>query len=221
MNLRTSTAATATILIVDDEPKNRALLEVMLSPERFRLTVAADGETALAMVAESPPDLILLDVLMPGMGGYEVASRIKGNLATKNIPVIMITSLDDHDAKMSGLRVGAEDFLTKPLDRAELCMRVRNLLRLKAHSDQALARRDTSMGMVSHELRNLLNGIVLNAALLSDDAPWPMPLRRSPRRVHPARGRRTPTASGSPPAPAPDRARRSPGRPSPCRRAPA
>ena len=87
------------------------------------------------MVAQQPPDLILLDVMMPGMDGYQVTARIKGNLATKNIPVIMVTALDDRNARMLGLSAGAEDFLTKPVDRAELCVRVRNLLRLKAYGD--------------------------------------------------------------------------------------
>ncbi len=160
----------ARILIVDDERHNRSLLEVMLTPEGFIFQTASSGEEALAMVALEPPDLILLDVLMPGMGGYEAAGRIKSNLATKNIPIIMITALDDRDAKMYGLSAGAEDFLTKPVDPGELCMRVRNLLRLKAHSDEALAQRDDSMGMVSHELRNLLNNILLNATVISDDA---------------------------------------------------
>ena len=87
------------------------------------------------MVAQQPPDLILLDIMMPGMDGYQVAGKIKGNLATKNIPVIMVTALDDRNARMLGLSAGAEDFLTKPVDRAELCVRVRNLLRLKAYGD--------------------------------------------------------------------------------------
>ena len=97
--------------------------------------MAASGEEALAMVAQQPPDLILLDVMMPGMDGYEVAGQIKGNLATKNIPIIMVTALDDREGRMRGLDAGAEDFLTKPVDRAELCVRVRNLLRLKAYGD--------------------------------------------------------------------------------------
>jgi two-component system cell cycle sensor histidine kinase/response regulator CckA len=104
----------------------------MLGPEGFQLATAANGEEALAMVAQQPPDLILLDILMPTMDGYQVAARIKGNPATKNIPVIMVTALDDHNSRMLGLRAGAEDFLTKPVDRAELCVRVRNLSRLKA-----------------------------------------------------------------------------------------
>ena len=125
----------ASILIVDNDRLNRELLEVMLAPEGFRLLTAASGEEALAMVARQAPDLILLDILMPDMDGYEVADRIKGNLATQNIPLIMISDLDDRNARMLGLNAGAEDFLTKPVDRAELCVRVRNLLRLKAHGD--------------------------------------------------------------------------------------
>jgi two-component system, sensor histidine kinase and response regulator len=123
----------ARVLIVDDERHNRQLLEVMLKPEGFLLESAASGEEALAMVAQHPPDLILLDIMMPGMDGYQVASTIKGNLATKNIPVIMVTALGDFNARMLGLNAGAEDFLTKPVERAELCVRVRNLLRLKAY----------------------------------------------------------------------------------------
>jgi PAS domain S-box-containing protein len=123
------------ILIVDDERKNRQLLEVMLAPEGFQLLTASSGEEALAMVAQQQPDVILLDVMMPGTNGYRVADQIKGNLDTKNIPIIMITALSSRDARMQALSAGAEDFLTKPVDRAELCMRVRNLSRLKTYGD--------------------------------------------------------------------------------------
>ena len=125
----------ARILIVDDEYNDRQLLEVMLAPEGYHLLTAAGGEAALAIVAQQPPDLILLDAMMPGMDGYEVAGYLKGNLATKNIPIIMATGLGDRPARMHGLSAGAEDFLTKPVDRAELCVRVRNLLRLKVYGD--------------------------------------------------------------------------------------
>ena len=126
----------ARILIVDDEAKNRKLLEVMLAPDGFVFLTAASGEEALAIVAVQSPDLILLDVMMPDMDGYEVAARIKANIGTKSIPIIMLTALDDRNARMLGLNAGAEDFLTKPVDRAELCVRVRNLLRLKTYSDK-------------------------------------------------------------------------------------
>ncbi len=129
------TATIATILIVDDEPKNRSLLEVLLKPEGYLTVTANSGEEALAMVAEKPPDLILLDVMMPGMDGYEVAGKLKANPATRNLPIIMLSALDDRSSKLAGLNAGAEDFLTKPIDRAELWVRVRNLLRLKEYSD--------------------------------------------------------------------------------------
>ena len=86
-------------------------------------------------MALQPPDLILLDIMMPGMDGHQVAARLKGDAATRNIPIIMITALDDRSSRMLGLSAGAEDFLTKPVDRAELCVRVRNLLRLKNYGD--------------------------------------------------------------------------------------
>ena len=126
----------ACVLIVDDERHNRELLEIMLKPEGFVLLSAASGEEALALIARQPPDLILLDVMMPGMSGYDVAGKIKSDPATKNIPVIMLTALDDRNARMLGLNAGAEDFLTKPVDRAELSVRVRNLLRIKAYGDR-------------------------------------------------------------------------------------
>jgi two-component system cell cycle sensor histidine kinase/response regulator CckA len=125
----------ARVLIVDDEPHIRRLLEAMLAAEGYLILTAGSGDEALAIVAEQPPDLILLDIVMTGMDGYEVAERIKGNPATKNIPIIMLTAMDDHGARMLALSAGAEDFLTKSVDGAELCVRVRNLLRLKAYAD--------------------------------------------------------------------------------------
>jgi DNA-binding response OmpR family regulator len=129
----------ARILIVDDERQNRELLEAMLAPEGFDLLLAARGEEACALVLQQPPDLILLDAMMPGMDGYHVAARVKGNPCTSHIPIIMISALDDRATRMRGLNAGAEDFLTKPIDRAELCVRMRNLLRLKAYGDAAAA----------------------------------------------------------------------------------
>lgn len=160
----------ARVLVVDDDRINRTLFEVMLQPEGFDVELAASGEAALLAVAAQPPDLILLDVLMPGMDGYQVASELKRNPLTRHIPLIMITALDDRDTRMLGLAAGAENFMTKPVDRAELCVRVRNMLRLKTAADEAVNNRDAAMGMVSHELRNMLHSIVLNAALLGERA---------------------------------------------------
>ncbi|MDP3847017.1 MAG: EAL domain-containing protein [Pseudomonas sp.] len=129
------TSPIATILIVDDEAQNRKLLEALLQAEGYLTLSAADGEDALASIAQLAPDLILLDIMMPGMNGYEVASTLKANPATAHIPIIMLTALIDRSARLAGLKSGAEEFLTKPFDRAELSLRVRNLLRLKEYGD--------------------------------------------------------------------------------------
>ena len=123
----------ATILIVDDEPDNRKLLELLLQHEGYLTLSACNGKEALAIVAQRPPDLILLDVMMEGIDGYDVATAIKAQPANANIPIIMVTAHDGHGARVIGLNSGAEEVLTKPIDRAELSLRVRNLLRL-AHS---------------------------------------------------------------------------------------
>ena len=129
------TSPTATILIVDDEIQNRKLLEVLLRHEGYLTLSAANGEEALALIAQRAPDLILLDIMMPGMDGYQVASILKANPATSNIPIIMVTAEIDRSARLTGLNAGAEEFLTKPVDGAELQLRVRNLLHLKAYGD--------------------------------------------------------------------------------------
>jgi len=123
------------ILVVDDEIRNRELLEVMLTAEKYRVTLASSGIEALDMVEKLPPDLILLDVMMPGMDGYQVATKIKSNAATAKIPIIMVTALSSRDSRILGLSAGAEDFLSKPIDRAELSLRVKSLLRLKSYAD--------------------------------------------------------------------------------------
>ncbi|QJR35424.1 ATP-binding response regulator [Gemmatimonas groenlandica] len=128
-------AYAARILIVDDNYRNRRLLEAMLIPTGFCVTSAATGEAALTSVARERPDLVLLDVMMPGMDGYEVARRLKADPTTQHIPIIMVTALDDREARLRGLQSGVEDFVTKPVDRAELCMRVRNLARLRTGDD--------------------------------------------------------------------------------------
>ena len=119
-----------TILIVDDERHNRQLLEVILASEGYAVLTATNGDDALAMIATQPPDLVLLDVMMPGMDGYRVTARIKAGPATSHIPVILLTALDDRNSRIHGLAAGAEAFLTKPVNRAELCERVRALLPL-------------------------------------------------------------------------------------------
>ena len=123
------------ILIVDDEERNRKLLQVLLCADGYRTEHAANAEEALIAVAQSSPDLILLDVMMPGMNGYELATILKANPVTLNIPIIMLTAQVDRSARLLGLKAGAEEFLTKPFEATELSLRVRNLLRLKAFGD--------------------------------------------------------------------------------------
>jgi diguanylate cyclase (GGDEF)-like protein/PAS domain S-box-containing protein len=123
------------VLIVDDEEKNRRLLDLLLSSEGYQTSKAANAEEALVAIAAGAPDLILLDVMMPGMDGFELATMLKADPATSNIPIIMLTAQVDHGARLSGLKAGVEEFLTKPFESVELSLRVRNLLRLKAFND--------------------------------------------------------------------------------------
>jgi len=124
-----------TILIVDDKPSNIKLHEAILKPDGYRILSASGGNEALAMVAQQPPDLILLDVMMPDMDGYQVAGRLKLDSATTTIPIIMVTGLSDRNSRLIGLNAGAEEFLLKPVDSSELKMRVKNMLRIKEYSD--------------------------------------------------------------------------------------
>ena len=94
------------VLIVDDERQNRELLGIMLAPEGFAVLTAASGTDALALVAREPPDIVLLDVMMPGLDGYQVAAALKGDAATRHIPVILLTGLDDHQARTLGSSAG-------------------------------------------------------------------------------------------------------------------
>jgi DNA-binding response OmpR family regulator len=118
----------ARILIVDDLDDNREVMTIVLVHEGFVILTAASGAEALAVMAHEPPDLVLLDIMMPDMNGYQVVAKIKGNVATKNIPVMMVSAVHDRDAKALALSAGADDFLAKPFDRAELCLRIRKLL---------------------------------------------------------------------------------------------
>jgi putative two-component system response regulator len=127
---------TGKILIVDDESAARTALETLLRREGFEVRDASDGPSALAECAKFSPDLILLDILMPGMNGFEVCRRIKATPETRLTPVVLITGLSATEDRIEGINAGADDFLSKPIDINELLARTRSLLRLKQYTDE-------------------------------------------------------------------------------------
>jgi two-component system, cell cycle response regulator len=138
---------TARVLVVDDILSNVKLLEAKLSAEYFDVVTAFNGLECLAKVAEAAPDIVLLDVMMPGMDGFEVCRRIKSDPKTAHVPVVMVTALDQPSDRVAGLEAGADDFLTKPVDDAALFARVRSLVRLKMMTDELRMRENTGQGM--------------------------------------------------------------------------
>lgn len=132
------------ILVVDDIPANVRLLEAKLSSEYFDVITAANGPQALEIARRESPDIVLLDVMMPGMDGFEVCQRIKSDPVTSHIPVVMVTALSDVSDRVRGLEAGADDFLTKPVRDVALFARVRSLVRLKMVTDEWRLRQQTS-----------------------------------------------------------------------------
>ncbi|MCZ7481916.1 MULTISPECIES: PleD family two-component system response regulator [Rhizobium/Agrobacterium group] len=135
---------TARVLVVDDIPANVKLLEARLVAEYFDVVTAEDGFKALAICDEEQVDIILLDIMMPGMDGFEVCERLKANPKTAHIPVVMVTALDQPSDRVRGLKAGADDFLTKPVNDLQLIARVKSLVRLKAVSDELRLRAETA-----------------------------------------------------------------------------
>jgi CheY-like chemotaxis protein len=139
MNVHASPMPT-TILIVDDQPDNRDMLSALLAQEGYRTLTAAGGMEAMDLIAAAHPQLILLDVSMPDMDGYAVASLLKADPKTASIPIIMVTAHTGRGARVVGLHTGVEDYLTKPVDAPELLLKVRNLLRLSTNVENATRR---------------------------------------------------------------------------------
>ncbi len=135
---------TARILVVDDIPANVRLLEAKLTAEYFEVLTASDGPSALEAANTQAPDLILLDVMMPGMDGFEVAERLKADPKTRHIPIVMVTALTDTADRVRGLEAGADDFLSKPVNDIALFARVRSLARLKVMMDELRVRHATT-----------------------------------------------------------------------------
>ena len=135
---------TARVLVVDDILANVKLLEARLTAEYFDVLTANSGREALDVLAKERVDLVLLDVMMPGLDGFETCRRIKANAKMRHVPVVMVTALDQPSDKVQGLEAGADDFLTKPVDDVALITRVKNLTRLKVLNDEMQVRTATS-----------------------------------------------------------------------------
>ncbi len=126
----------ARILIVDDQPLTREVMTLVVQAQGYRTLVATNGPEALAIAAKRAVDLVILDVVMPGMDGYEVMRRLRAEERTRVLPVVIVSGLEDKESRIKGLAAGADDFLTRPVDRLELKVRLQNLLRMKRFQDE-------------------------------------------------------------------------------------
>jgi two-component system, cell cycle response regulator len=163
---------TARILIVDDILSNVKLLEAKLEAAYYDVLTATNGEQCLEIVAADQPDIVLLDVMMPGMDGFEVCRRIKSNSRTAHIAVVMVTALDQASDRVTGLNAGADDFLTKPVDDVALFARMRNLVRLKQMTDELRMRGETGQSMGYSDLgTELSEADPSGRIMIADDRP--------------------------------------------------
>jgi len=177
-----------TILVVDDEPRNVRLMESILKSAGYPVLSAHDGQEAMDLIARKNPDAVLLDVMMPRMSGFEVCQKLRSRYETRLLPIIMVTALNALEEKVQALEVGADDFLSKPVNRVELLAKLRSILRVKAlHDEVEKTRRELEaknqeliqleqlkeklIQMVVHDLKNPLSGIVGNLQLLELQGP--------------------------------------------------
>lgn len=169
----------ATILIVDDEPINRELLHAYLDGLGHELHDAASGEEALELARKVKFDLALLDVMLPGISGFDTAERLKADRRDEYLPIILVTALNDHQSRLHGLRSGTDEFLTKPVDRHELLLRINNMLALRTKELALVKRnlelvelerfRDEMAALIVHDLKNPLTVMLANVTFASED----------------------------------------------------
>src|SRR5512144_485980 len=162
---------TARILVVDDVMANVKLMEARLSAEYFDVVTALSGQEALTICERAECDIVLLDIMMPDLDGFEVCRRLKSNPATHHIPVVMVTALDQPSDRVKGLEAGADDFLTKPVTDVALVSRVRSLARLKMVTDELRMRALTAreIGIQSPEREAVLETGRNGRVLIVDD----------------------------------------------------
>src|SRR5665647_1514975 len=161
------------ILVVDDQPQNIELLEAYLVPEGYEIVTAATGEEALGKLADNQIDLILLDVMMPYLNGFEVTRRVRQDTTHRLLPIILVTALRETDARLKGIEAGCDDFIIKPVDKMELLARVRSLLKVKAYNDLMCNYRKELESEVTRRTEELQHSFMLNQRLI-DALPIPV-----------------------------------------------
>jgi len=161
------------ILVVDDQPQNIELLEAYLVPEGYEIVTAATGEEALGKLADNQIDLILLDVMMPYLNGFEVTRRVRQDTTHRLLPIILVTALRETDARLKGIEAGCDDFIIKPVDKMELLARVRSLLKVKAYNDLMCNYRKELESEVTRRTEELQHSFMFNQRLI-DALPIPV-----------------------------------------------